>query len=158
MLPVAITTYTFVVAIHVVFVVSFLGAGAAFGVIGPLVGKNPQHAPFALKVNKEIYEKMIIPGMLVVWGTGFYQWNDGGFGGDDLWLIISVALYAVITLVGLFVLYPGIKFVLAELESREQPGPPSAESQARLKKMQVFGPFIGVSMMVITFLMVAQPF
>lgn len=154
----ALTTYTFVVAIHVVFVVSFLGAGAAFGVIGPLAGKNPQHAPFALKVNKEIYEKLIIPGMLVVWGTGIYQWNNGGFGSDDLWLIVSTVLYALITLVGLLVLYPGIKFVLAEIEAQEQPGPPSAAAQSKLKQMQIFGPAIGVSMMVITFLMVAQPF
>ena len=158
MLPVAISTYTFVVAIHVVFAVSFLGAGAAFSVIGPLAGQNPQHAPFALKARKEIYEKAIIPGMLVVWGTGFYQWSDGGFGGDDLWLIVSVVLYAAITLIGLFLLYPGIKSVLAELESKSEPGPPSAESQAKLKRLRVFGPFIGVSMMVITFLMVAQPF
>jgi uncharacterized membrane protein len=154
----AISMYTLSVAIHVVFVVSFLGAGAAFGIIGPLSGKYPEHGLFALRVIKEVDEKLIFPGMLVVWGTGFYQASDAGFELGDLWLTISVVLFALITLLTIFVLYPAVKVAITELEAQTEPGPPSATVQASIKKLSTFGPMIGVAMMVITFLMVAQPF
>lgn len=157
-MPLAITTYSFVTAIHVIFVVSFLGSAGAFAVIGPMARDNPQHAVFALKVNKKIYETSVIPGILVVWGTGFYQWSDGGFGSSDGWLITSVVLYALMTIAGLALLYPGIRSVLAEMEAKTEPGPPSEASQSKLKLMGILGPFMGIGMMVITFLMVAKPF
>jgi hypothetical protein len=96
--------------------------------------------------------------MLVVWGTGIYQTADGGFEGGDLWLSISVVLFAAITLLTIFVLYPAVKLAIAELESKTEPGPPSEKAQKSIKKLGTFGPMIGISMMVITFLMVAQPF
>lgn len=154
----AITMYTLSTAIHVVFVVSFLGAGAAFGIIGPMSGKMPEHGLFALKVIKETDEKLIFPGMLVVWGTGIYQSGDGGFDGGDLWLSISVVLFAVITALTIFVLYPAVKLAISEIEGQTEPGPPSETAQKSIKKLGTFGPMIGVAMMVITFLMVAQPF
>lgn len=154
----AITTYTVVTAIHVIFAVSFLGTAGAFGVIGPMARDNPQHAVFALKVNKKIYETAVLPGVAGIWLTGIYQWADGGWGSSDVWLMLSVVWYAVLSLVGIFVLYPGIKSVLAEMEAKTEPGPPSPESQAKLKLMGTLGPIFGISMIAITFLMVAKPF
>lgn len=154
----ATSMYTFSTAIHVVFVVSFLAPAGAFSVMGPMAKANPQHATFALKVNRKIMETMVFPGILVVWGTGLYQMSDGGFGGDDLWLSISAAIFAYMTIVAAFVLYPGAKTALAELEAQDAPGPPSAKAQANLKKLGTFGPLQGLGLLVITFLMVAQPF
>ncbi|MBJ7355531.1 MAG: DUF2269 family protein [Thermoleophilaceae bacterium] len=154
----AITMYTLSTAIHVVFVVSFIAPSGAFSVIGPMAKSNPQHAVFALKVNKKIYETLIFPGVLVVWGTGIYQSSDGGFSGDDLWLSISVAIYALMTIASIFVLYPATKSVLAELEGKTEPGPPSEQAQKKLKTLGTIGPMMGIGMIVITFLMVAQPF
>ena len=154
----AITMYTLSTAIHVVFVVSFLGSAGAFSVIGPLAKANPQHATFALKVNKKIFETMIFPGLLVVWGTGIYQSSDGGFTGSDLWLSISMAIFAYMTIVAVFVLYPAVKSALAEIEGQDAPGPPSAKAQSDLKKLRTLGPVQGIGLLVITLLMVAQPF
>ncbi|MBJ7459547.1 MAG: DUF2269 family protein [Thermoleophilaceae bacterium] len=154
----ALTMYTLATAIHVIFVVSFLAPAGAFSVIGPMARDNPPHAIFALKVNKKIYETLILPGVLVIWLTGIYQSADGGFAGDDLWLWISVGLFALSSIAAVFVLYPAVKFVLAELEARTEPGPPSEASQSKLKMMGKIGPLMGINMIVITFLMVAQPF
>lgn len=154
----ALSMYTLSTAIHVVFVVSFVGPAGAFGVLGPMAKENPQHAAFALKVNKKIMETMVFPGVLVIWGTGIYQSSDGGFDGDDLWLSISVALFLYMTIVAAFVLYPAAKTALSELENQEAPGPPSEKAQSSLKKLGVFGPLQGISLIMITFLMVAKPF
>jgi hypothetical protein len=154
----AITLYTLSTAIHVVFVVSFLAPAGAFSVIGPMAKANPQHATFALKVNMKIMKTMVFPGILVVWGTGLYQTADGGFEGSDLWLSISAVIFAYMTIMAAFVLYPAAKTALAELEGQSEPGPPSAKAQASLKRLGTFGPLQGLGLLVITFLMVAQPF
>lgn len=154
----AISMYTLSTAIHVVFVVSFLAPAGAFSILGPMAKANPEHATFALKVNKKIMETMVFPGILVVWGTGLYQMAGGDFGGDDLWLSISAAIFAYMTIVAAFVLYPGAKTALTELEGQDAPGPPSARAQASLKKLRTFGPLQGLGLLIITFLMVAQPF
>jgi uncharacterized membrane protein len=157
-MPLAITMYTLSTAIHVVFVVSFIAPAGAFAVLGPLAKENPQHVGFALKVNKKILEAFVFPGVLVVWGTGLYQLSDGPFKGSDLWLSISMALFAYMTIVAFFVIYPAVKTALTEIEGQDQPGPPSEKAQASLKRLGIFGPLQGLSLIVITFMMVAKPF
>lgn len=157
-MPLAITMYTLSTAIHVVFVVSFIGTTGAFGIIGPMSKEEPQHAEFTLKFIKKAYETMVFPGLLVVWGTGIYQSADGPWKGGDLWLTISVVLFALMSLAAVFVMYPAVKFVLAEFAAKTEPGPPSPEAQKKLALFGKVGPAMGVSLMVITFLMVAKPF
>lgn len=154
----AITMYTLSTAIHVIFVVSFLATAGSFAVIGPMAKENPQHVTFALKVMLKIFVAFIFPGILVVWGTGIYQSADGGWTGSDLWLTISAVIFAYMTIIAAFVLYPATKSALAEIEGQTEPGPPSAKAQSDLKKLGMFGPIQGLSLLVITFLMVAKPF
>lgn len=157
-MPIAITMYTLSVAIHVVFVVSFIATAGSFAVIGPMAKENPQHVTFALKVMLKIFVTFIFPGLLVVWGTGIYQASDGGWKASDLWLTISVIIFAYMTIVAALVLYPATKSALAEFEGQSEPGPPSAKAQSDLKKLALFGPLQGLGLMIITFLMVAKPF
>jgi uncharacterized membrane protein len=157
-MPIAITMYTLSTAIHVVFVVSFIAAAGSFSVLGPMAKEQPQHVTFALGAMKKILETLVLPGVLVVWGTGIYQASDGGWKGSDLWLTISVILFAFMTIVAAFVIYPSTKSALAEFEAQTEPGPPSAKAQSDLKKLGIFGPMQGLSLLVITFLMVAKPF
>lgn len=157
-MPTAITMYTLSTAIHVVFVVSFLAAAGSFSVLGPMAKENPQHVTFALKVMQKIFVAMIFPGILVIWGTGLYQSSDGGWKGSDLWLTFSVIIFAYMTIVAVFVLYPATKSALAEIEGQDGPGPPSAKAQSDLKKLGMLGPLQGLSLLIITFLMVAKPF
>lgn len=154
----AITFYSISVGVHVVFVVSFLATAGAFSVLGPMAKENPEHAIFALKVEKKIYETMVFPGLLVVWGTGIYQSSDGGFGSDDLWLVISTVLFIYMTVATLALSYPAVKNALSELESQTEPGPPSASAQKSLGLLGKIGPTMGLSFLVIAFLMSAQPF
>lgn len=155
---IAITLYTLSAAVHVVFVASYLGAASAFSVIGPMAKKSPENALFALKVERKVYETMVFPGMAIVWGTGAYQSSDAGFKFDDLWLTISVALFFVMSVVTAVVSYPAVKTAQTELENQSEPGPPSALALSSLAKLGKVGPFMGITFMVITFLMVAQPF
>lgn len=158
-MPLAMTMYTLSVAIHVVFVAAFLGAANAFSVLGPMAKESPKNALFALKVERKIYETMIFPAIAIVWGTGAYQASDAKYKfGDELWLSISVVLFLIMSVLAALVIYPAVKTAQSELESQTEPGPPSKLAQDSLAKLGKTGPFMGVTFIVITFLMVAQPF
>lgn len=157
-MPIAITMYTLSVAIHVVFVVSFLAPTGASAVLGPMARDNPEHGLFALQVLQKLYKTLTIPGFLVVWGTGLYQVANGPFDGSELWLNISMTIFALMTLAFVFVQYPSVKIAVRELEAQSEPGPPSEDVQARLKKLAIVGPLQGLGLMIIAFLMAAKPF
>ncbi len=154
----AMSFYSLSVGVHVVFVVSFLATAGAFSVLGPMAKENPEHVVFALKVERKVYETLVFPGIFVVWGTGIYQASDGGFASDDWWLTISTVLFLFMTAVTFLVSYPALKNALSELESQTEPGPPSDSAQKSLATLGRFGPVMGVTFMVIAFLMSAQPF
>ncbi|MFY9489055.1 MAG: DUF2269 family protein [Solirubrobacterales bacterium] len=154
----ALTFYSVVVGLHVVAAVSFLGAAGAFSVIGPMMRDNPQHAPFGLRVMKRVYEVAILPGAAIILATGIYQTIEGGWD-EAAWLGVSAGLFVVQLFTGLAVVYPAIKTAIAELDKKgDTPGPPSETFMNSVKKLRTLGPMMGISMIIITFLMVTKPF
>ncbi|MFY9469087.1 MAG: DUF2269 family protein [Solirubrobacterales bacterium] len=157
-MPLALTFYTFVVGLHVVFAVSFLGAAGAFSILGPMMRDNPQHARFGLAVMQKVYKVAIFPGIVLVFASGLYQTIDGEWS-DDAWLNVSIVLFLLMAALSVFVIYPAIKTAISELEKKgDAPGPPSATFVGAVTRLRTFGPLMGVSLMVITFLMVTRPF
>jgi hypothetical protein len=157
----AVTTYSVVVALHVVFVVSFLGAAGAFSVIGPAARGNMPVVPYAMGVVGTIQKKILIPGIVGVIVTGVYAIAKGKYSATgDAWLLVSLILF---TLMGAaqFVLMPAAVAAKTEAEkilASDDPKTPTPELLAATGKLSRLGPFMGIGMMVITFLMVAKPF
>lgn len=157
----AVTTYSVVVALHVVFAVSFLGAAGAFTVIGPAARGKMHVVPYAMGVVGTIQKKILVPGIIGVTLTGGYAIGKGDFSPtDDIWLLVSLIIFAL--MVGAqFILIPAAATAKAEAEkilAGDGPPTPTPEMLAATGKMSRLGPFMGIGMMVITFLMVAQPF
>lgn len=153
-----ITLYQISVGLHSIFAISFLGVAGANGVIGPMSRENPQHALFALRVTNKIHMTAVIPGLIGIFVTGIYQSIKGPWDGDDLWLSIGVFLTLLLALAAIFITHPANKVAIAELEAQETPGPPSELFQRQVAKLGMIGPFMGVSMIIIAFLMSAKPF
>ena len=155
----AITTYQVSVGLHAVFAISFLGVAGANGIIGPAMRDNPQHAKFGLEIIKKIYEISVFPGIVLILLTGGYQMSKGPFDTSNAWLSVSLAIFAAMVIIGVFVLYPATKIAIAELEAKgDAPGPPSERFMAQTKKFRTLGPLMGVLLIVVAFLMAAKPF
>lgn len=154
----AISLYSISLGVHVVFVVSFVATAGAFSVLGPMAKEAPEHALFALKVERKVYETLVFPGIFVVWGTGIYQASDGGFETSDWWLTISTVLFLFMTAVTFLLNYPAVKNAISEIEAQAEPGPPSESAQKSLALLGKLGPVMGITFMVIAFLMAAKPF
>jgi uncharacterized membrane protein len=155
----AITTYQVSVGLHAVFAVSFLGVAGANSMIGPAMRKEPQHALFGLGIVKKIYEFSVFPGIVLILITGSYQASDARWSNNPTWLTVSLALFALMVIIGCFVLYPATRIAIAELTAKgDTPGPPSDRFIAQTKKFRILGPLMGVLLIVVTFLMAAKPF
>lgn len=158
MILASFTFIQFVVGLHVVFAISFLGVAGANGVIGPMSRENPEHALFALKVSEKIHNTVVIPGIVGILVTGIYLMIKGPWDFGDAWLTLSLILFAVMLILSLLVLHPANQTARAELESQTEPGPPSAAFQAAAAKLGALGPVMGILMIAVGFLMAAKPF
>lgn len=161
MIPLALTFYELVVSLHVIFVIVMLGVSFGFMFISAAARAEPPHMLFALGVTRTIQEKLVIPGIPLILGTGLYLAIDGDWHDrpDHLWLIVSEAWYLVAIAVSLLLAYPAVKTMQAEAEKKGgEPGPPSEAFMAKAKIMSKVGPFLSVSVIGIAFLMMAKPF
>lgn len=157
----AVSTSNIVTGLHVVFAVSFLGAGGALSVIGPAArGKLPV-LPFALGVVVKIQRMLLVPGILGVIATGVYLTvaNDWDVGGEG-WLIASLIVFTLMV-AAQFVAIPAAARAKAEAErimAGDDPPKPTPELQRDAKTMGRLGPWMVIGMATITFLMSAKPF
>lgn len=157
----AITTYSFVSAFHVIFTILFLGVTFSFAFIAAAAQENPQHAHFALGITRKIQEVLVIPGGILIFATGIYLALDGEWfdRSEIAWLHIGMTWFLIAWLIGTFISYPSTKTMQAELAKQaDNPGPPSELFQKKAALMNKVGPFLGISILVIAFLMVAKPF
>jgi uncharacterized membrane protein len=157
----ALSTYSFVSALHVIFVITMLGVTFSFMFISGAAKKDPPHMLFALGVTRKIQETLVLPGIPLILGTGFYlaidgKWHDQA---DSAWIVVSEAWYTLAILLSVFVAYPAVRTMQAEAKKMaENPGSPSDAFMAKAGIMKRLGPFLSFSVVGIAFLMVAKPF
>lgn len=156
--PLAIDFYTFIVSLHVIFVVIGLGSAFAFPFIGMLAKKNPQNTAFVLEFNLTLITKWISPMAVLVLLTGLYQAFDGPYSfGDDHWLDLSFALFIIYMGILGAITTPGTRRAL-ELAKESAGGPPPAEMISLIQRNAKLGPVMGGIIVLVTFLMEAKPF
>lgn len=141
-------------------IVAFGPAFSAFPIIGPMAGKEPQHANFAARVNEQITKTRVVPlaifqgitGLVLIYLTGLNPFSQ-------LWLGLGIVLYLIAITYALLVQAPTGKKIV-ELTSAPPPpgasGPPP-ELMAAVKRAQQGGMFLGVMIVAIVILMVTKP-
>ena len=145
--------------VHIFGAVIGFGPAFAFPILGPLSGKlqGPQ-AIGILKGIVAIQRRLIIPtatvvqpltGVLLIFET---QRNRNFF--DHEWLWIAILLYIATYYMAILVQRPNIEKII---ELAESGGAGSEEFVARVAKTRRLGPFIGLSLATIVFLMITKP-
>jgi uncharacterized membrane protein len=141
-------------------IVAFGPAYSTFPIIGPMAGKEPQHANFAARVNEQITKTRVIPlaifqgitGLILIFLTGMNPFSQ-------LWLGLGIVLYLIAIGYALAVQRP-VGARIAELTATPPPpgasGPPP-ELMAAVKRAQQGGMFLAIMILLIVILMVTKP-
>ena len=141
-------------------IIAFGPVFSAFPIIGPMAGKEPQHANFAARVNEAIAKTRVTPlaifqgitGLVLIFLTGVNPLSQ-------LWLGLGIVLYVIALGYATAVQAPTTRRIV-ELTSTPPPpgasGPPP-ELMAAVKQAQQGGIILAVLVFVIVILMVTKP-
>jgi uncharacterized membrane protein len=141
-------------------IIAFGPTFSAFPIIGPMAGKEPQHANFAARLNEQITNLRVVPlaifqgitGLVLIFLTGFNPFSQ-------LWLGLGIVLYLIALGYALAIQRP-VGHRIVELTATAPPpgasGPPP-ELMAAVKRAQQGGMFLALMILVIVILMVTKP-
>jgi uncharacterized membrane protein len=153
--------------LHVGGAIIAFGPGFTFMILGPMAGREPQHAGFALRFQRAVTMRMIVPlalfqgvtGLLLVWKGGFNILTTG-------WLLVAVVLYIIALVVSIGVGIPTLNKLVAITSTPPPPPVPGAtppsgpppEIAMLVRRGRMVGMIQSVLVVVIVFLMVTKPF
>lgn len=153
--------------VHVFGAIVAFGPTYAFILLGPMVGREPQHANFAIRYQHLVSTRMIAPlavlqgitGLLIVWRASI---NILG----TPWLELAIVLYVIALAIAFGILLPtAAKLVEATSTPPPPPAPgtpppsgPPPHIAALVRRARMAGMVNAVLVVVIVFLMVTKPF
>lgn len=153
--------------LHIGGAILAFGPTFTFPILGPMAGREPQHVNFALRFQKRVATKLIIPlalfqgvtGLLLIWKMGYNLFAT-------YWLLVSIALYAAALVVSIGIGLPTVN-KLIEATSAPPPAPapgatppsgPPPHVAALVKRGRQLGMIQAALIIAIVFLMVTKPF
>jgi uncharacterized membrane protein len=153
--------------LHIFGAILAFGPGFSFMILGPMAGAEPQHANFAIRFQRRVTMRMIVPlaifqgvtGLLLVWYTKVNLLTTS-------WLLLAIVLYLIALGLAIGVGIPTLNRLVA-LTSAPPPqaapgdaprqGPPP-EVAALVRRGRLVGMAQSVLIVLIVFLMVTKPF
>ena len=140
--------------LHILFAIVAVGANVTYGLWIARATRTPEVLPFTLRTIKFLDDRFTNPsyGLLLV--TGLVMVFVGDLPFEDLWLSLSIFLYLIAILLGLFGYTPTLRKQIALAESE---GPESAQYKVVAVRGRTLGILLGVILMVIVYLMVTKP-
>lgn len=153
--------------LHVLGAIIAFGPTFTFELIGAMGAADRPHANFATRVSHAISTKRVVPvaltmpvtGIGLIWSTGWDVFSPAA-----RWLLVAILLYVAVLTFALTVQIPTSRRII-EMTSGPPPeaAPGSAPAEpppallALISKVQRGGIFMGVTLVVIVFLMVVKP-
>jgi len=153
--------------LHIGGAILAFGPTFTFPILGPMAGREPQHVNFALRFQKAVAYKLIVPlalfqgvtGLLLVWKISFDLLTRG-------WLLVAIAIYLFLLVLSIGVGLPNLRRLIEATSAPPPAPPPGAEAPhgppphiaAMVKKGRQIGMIQTVLIVVIVFLMVTKPF
>jgi uncharacterized membrane protein len=130
------TTYEFLLLLHVLAVIVWLGAGFTMDLLFMRAERtgDPQQLGATGQLQEWLVPRVFIPSSLATLVTGVLVMWDGPWGFDDVWIVIGFAAWIASFLVGFFFLRPQseqIKGLVAQY------GPTSVEVRRHALRMGV---------------------
>ena len=153
--------------LHIGGAILAFGPGFTFMILGPMAGSEPQHANFALRFQRRVTMRMIVPlalfqgvtGLLLIWKTGIDLFAT-------YWLLVAIVLYVIALALAIGVGIPTLNRLVAltsapppQAQPTDPPrsGPPP-EVAALVRRGRLVGMAQSVLVVIIVFLMVTKPF
>jgi hypothetical protein len=153
--------------LHIFGAIVAFGPTYSFILLGPMVGREPQHANFAIRYQRLVSRRMIAPlavlqgvtGLLIVWKTNVNILATP-------WLMVAIVLYIFALAISFGILLPTASKLV---EATSTPPPPAAPGSpppsgppphiaALVRRARMAGMANAILIVIIVFLMVTKPF
>jgi uncharacterized membrane protein len=147
--------------LHVMGAIIAFGPTFAYSIMGAAAAREPEHANFSSRQVALIGRRLVYPlaifqgvtGVLLIWAAGISVMSS-------TWLLIGIVLYLILLGYALTVQRNTLHQIIeigAARPAGAPPGPPPPELVRLVKKVQRGGMFLGLTVVVIVFLMVVKP-
>jgi hypothetical protein len=161
-MPVAITFYSVVLAVHIAAVVIAFGVNFTYPVLYALAQKRPRHLPFAYRLEYTIGTRVIQPSLVVIILAGAYLASKGDYWGE-FWVQWSLGAAIVLGALGGALFTPTERRII-DVAGRDVAASTgdtvtfSAEHDALARRLQTGGIASSLLVLVTIFVMTAKPF
>ncbi len=140
--------------LHVLLAIAAIGANITYGVWISRAARKPEVLPFTLRGVKILDDRIANPAYVLLLVTGVALVFVGGWSFTTPWILISLALYVVAVLLGLFGYTPTLRRQIQLAESGSLNSP---EYAAVAQRGTILGIILAVVVVAIVFLMVVKP-
>ena len=150
-MPLALTSYSVVMALHVMAVLAAYGLPLAYPLLIPYVRRHhPEALPGVHDVQYRLNKYLTGPGTAIILLAGVYMASKDDLWGEP-WVIVGLAIIAIIGALGGAVVVPATQ-QLSQLDAK---GPDYARVYARYMRAEIT---LGLLVLVAVFFMAAKPF
>jgi hypothetical protein len=154
--------FPYLLFLHVLGAIVAFGPTFSFRFIGAMGGAEPQHVNFATRVTHTLTSRLVLPIGITLPITGLAMILVLGL---DLtsrsfwWLDLAIVLYVLTYGYAFFVQDKAVQEVIEKTSTPPPPGAsgPPPDMLALVKRVQQGGMAMGISLLVIIFLMVVKP-
>lgn len=140
--------------LHILAAIVAVGANVTYGIWLARASRVPDALPFTLRGIKLIDDRIANPAYVVLLLTGLAMAFHAGMPLTTPWLLVSLVLYALAVLLGLFGYTPSLRRQIQALDSQ---GFDSPAYQAQAHRGTRLGVILVLMAVAIVFLMVAKP-
>ncbi|MDL1945055.1 DUF2269 family protein [Chloroflexi bacterium CFX2] len=146
--------YTILKYIHIVSAIVALGVNITYPLWFYRARKKSEALVFTLRTVKFIDEWFAVPAYVLLFPSGWWLASLAGWSLTTPWILTSLLLYALLSIVGLGVFTPALK---KQIAIAENPGPDTAEYQKISHRTITISVALNALVLVVIFLMVAKP-
>ncbi len=148
------TFYSFLKYIHVLAAIAALGTNLTYTLWLTRARKNPAALPFTLRTVKIIDAWIATPAYVLLFPTGWWLTSLAGWSLTTPWVLTSLSLYALLSVIGLGVYTPTLN---KQILLAESPGPDSPEYRRISFRSNTTSAALNALALIILYLMVAKP-
>jgi uncharacterized membrane protein len=153
--------------LHIGGAILAFGPTFTFPILGPMAGREPQHVNFALRFQRAVANRLIVPLALLQGVTGLaliWKLNINLFA--TYWLLVAIVLYVLALILSIGIGLPNLRRLIeatsapppAPLPGAEAPHGPPPHIAALVNRGRQLGIAQTVLIVLIVFLMVTKPF
>lgn len=146
--------YPWLKVAHIFLAIIAVGANITYGIWQARAAREPQHLGWALRGVKFLDDRLANPAFIGLGIVGVLLVLTGPYEFDMPWIIVSIALYVTLAVVGLALYSPTLA---RQIRVYETDGPESPEFASLGARARILGAVLAALVGIIIVLMVVKP-